>query len=129
MPAPAAKRADRIEGVDVHIVQIDPTTQAPLPHPFSGAIAGGLSADVMIMGEPAATVGSTARNQPAHQPASPGGAFVSPPTNRATISSGSATVLINGKPAARAGDRAVTCNDPVPAPTGTVVAQGTVIVG
>jgi uncharacterized Zn-binding protein involved in type VI secretion len=38
-------------------------------------------------------------------------------------------VLINKKPAARAGDKAQTCNDPVPLPVGTVVATGTVLIG
>jgi uncharacterized Zn-binding protein involved in type VI secretion len=42
---------------------------------------------------------------------------------------GSATVMINGKPAARAGDTAMTCNDPSPLPVGTVVATGTVMIG
>ena len=42
---------------------------------------------------------------------------------------GSATVLINGKMAARNGDTALTCNDPVDMPVGTVVAAGTVMIG
>ena len=41
----------------------------------------------------------------------------------------SATVTIGGQAAARAGDIATTCNDPVDAPVGTVVAAGTVMVG
>ena len=45
------------------------------------------------------------------------------------MSSGSTTVLINGKAAARAGDQAMTCNDPVPMPVGSVVAQSTVLIG
>jgi uncharacterized Zn-binding protein involved in type VI secretion len=54
---------------------------------------------------------------------------VKPPSNRATIIKGSATVFINGKLAARSGDTAMTCNDPVDAPVGTVVAVGTVMIG
>jgi uncharacterized Zn-binding protein involved in type VI secretion len=42
---------------------------------------------------------------------------------------GSATVLINNKPAARAGDKVNTCNDPVPAPNGTIQAVSTVLIG
>jgi uncharacterized Zn-binding protein involved in type VI secretion len=75
----------------------------------------------------AATVQSTATNTPAHIPI--GGSFVVPPKNQATIIKGSATVLINSKAAARSGDTALTCNDPVDAPVGTVVASGTVLIG
>jgi uncharacterized Zn-binding protein involved in type VI secretion len=42
---------------------------------------------------------------------------------------GSPTVLINDKPAARNGDIAMTCNDPVDAPLGTVIATGSVMIG
>ena len=37
--------------------------------------------------------------------------------------------MINGKPAARAGDKALTCNDPADLPAGTVIAVGTVMIG
>ena len=79
------------------------------------------------MGMPAATLNSTATNTPPHIPI--GGTFVKPPSNKATIIKGSATVNINGKPAARSGDTAMTCNDPVDLPVGTVVAVGTVNIG
>jgi uncharacterized Zn-binding protein involved in type VI secretion len=82
--------------------------------------------DVMIMGLPAATIGSMAHNLPPHIPQ--GGPFAKPPTNMATIITGSPAVMINGKPAARSGDTALTCNDPVDLPNGTVVAAGTVLV-
>ena len=52
-----------------------------------------------------------------------------PPTNQGTIITGSATVNINSKAAARSGDTAITCNDPVDMPVGTVVAVGTVNIG
>jgi len=76
----------------------------------------------------AATVGSTATNQPPHIPIG-GPSFQIPPMNQGTIIAGSATVRINGKPAARNGDKANTCNDPTPMPVGTVVAVGTVNIG
>jgi len=101
----------------------------PLPHPFAGVINGGLSADVKIMGQAAAVIGSTADNTPAHVPTAPGTSFQSPPRNKATIQQGSSTVFINGKPAARSGDKAMTCNDPADLPNGTVVATGTVMIG
>jgi uncharacterized Zn-binding protein involved in type VI secretion len=128
MGMPAAKQNDRIVAIDTHLVQPPgPVSPVPTPCPFSGPIAGGLSSDVFINGLPAATVGSTATNTPPHVPV--GGTFVNPPTNRGQVSSGSKTVLINGKAAARAGDQALTCNDPTPMPVGSVVAQSTVLIG
>lgn len=128
MGQPAAKQGDRITAVDIHLIQPPgPSSPIPVPHPFNGIIDGALSSDVKIQNMPAATVNSTATNTPPHIPQ--GGTFVKPPSNRATIITGSATVFINNKPAARSGDTALTCNDPVDAPVGTVVAVGTVNIG
>ncbi|WP_052890455.1 PAAR domain-containing protein [Thermogemmatispora carboxidivorans] len=130
MGQPAAKQGDQITAIDTHIVLIPSpggTLPTPLPHPFTGIINGNLSPNVMIMGLPAATQGSTADNIPPHIPQ--GGLFQRPPTNRGVILTGSATVLINGKPAARNGETAMTCNDPTDMPVGTVVATGTVFIG
>lgn len=130
MGQPAAKQGDQVVAVDMHIVILPaPAPPAPLPHPFSGIINGQLSANVNIMGRPAATKDSTADNSPAHIPTPPGIAFQKPPSNRGTIVVGSATVMINGKPAARNGDTATTCNDPVDLPAGTVIAVGNVFIG
>ncbi len=131
MGQPAAKRGDRVVAVDTHIVMVPgtPPVPTPLPHPFSGVLASGLSPDVKISGLPAATVGSVADNTPPHVPTAPGTAFQRPPANSGTVQQGSATVMINGKPAARAGDKALTCNDPVDLPAGTVVASGSVLIG
>jgi uncharacterized Zn-binding protein involved in type VI secretion len=128
MGLPAAKQGDRIVAKDFHLIQPPgPVSPIVTPHPFSGTINGSLSADVKIMGKPAATIKSTATNTPRHLPI--GGTFVKPPTNRGTIVSGSGRVFINGKPAARSGDTAITCNDPVDLPAGVVVAKGTVFIG
>jgi uncharacterized Zn-binding protein involved in type VI secretion len=128
MGPPAAKQGDKVVAVDTHMIQPPGTSPpVPVPHPFNGIIDGALSSNVKIQGMPAATVNSTATNTPPHVPI--GGSFVIPPKNRATIIKGSATVMINGQPAARAGDTALTCNDPVDAPVGTVVAVGTVNIG
>ena len=81
------------------------------------------------MGLEAATVGSTADNTPTHVPTPPGTAFQNPPSNKATIMTGSTTVMIDGQPAARNGDTAETCNDPSDQTIGTVVATGTVLFG
>jgi uncharacterized Zn-binding protein involved in type VI secretion len=127
MGQPAAKQGDRIVATDMHLVQPPAGPPVLVPHPFSGVIDGRLSGDVNVMGQPAAVQGSTASNTPPHSPL--GGSFVRPPANRATVQAGSATVMINGKPAARAGDVALTCNDPADLPAGTVVASATVLIG
>jgi len=131
MGLPAAKQGDTVVGVDTHIFLIPAAAGAPvptpLPSPFNGILQLNLSTNVLIMGMPAATVGSTAVNMPPHLPQ--GGPFQRPPSNQGEIISGSATVMINGKPAARAGDPARTCNDPVDLPVGSVVAAGTVLIG
>jgi uncharacterized Zn-binding protein involved in type VI secretion len=132
MGQPAAKQGDQVTAIDTHIVMVPSgpsMVPTPLPHPFTGVINGGLSTDVNILGMPAATVGSTADNTPPHLPTPPGVSFQAPPSNKATIKSGSATVNINGKKAARSGDVADTCNDPSDLPAGTVVAVGTVFIG
>jgi uncharacterized Zn-binding protein involved in type VI secretion len=131
MGQPAAKKGDQVVAVDTHMVMVPtPTpTPTPLPHPFTGVIQGALSGDVKVMGQPAATVDSTADNTPPHIPTPPGTSFQSPPSNKATISKGSSTVKINGKAAARMGDPAKTCNDPADLDAGTVVAAGTVLIG
>jgi len=133
MPGPpAAKLGDQVVASDIHIILVPAPPGSPVPtptpHPFAGVITGGCSTNVLIESKPAATLGSTAVNMPPHIPQ--GGPFAKPPTNQGAIMRGSATVLINGKRAARAGDSALTCNDPVDLRVGTVVvAGGTVLIG
>jgi uncharacterized Zn-binding protein involved in type VI secretion len=129
MGQPAANQGDKVVAMDTHIILVPSPggpVPTPIPHPFNGMIDASLSANVMVMGLPAATLGSVADNLPPHIPI--GGSFSKPPTNKAQIITGSPTVMINGKPAARNGDTALTCNDPVDLPNGTVVAIGTVMV-
>jgi uncharacterized Zn-binding protein involved in type VI secretion len=127
MGMPAAKRGDQVLAFDTHkILTVSGPVLVPL-HPFTGVIDGGLSRDVTIDGRPAATVDSTATNTPPHVPL--GGTFVTPPSNKGKITTGSSTVRLNGKAAARNGDTAETCNDPRDLPVGTVAAAGTVVIG
>jgi uncharacterized Zn-binding protein involved in type VI secretion len=131
MGQPAAKQGDQITATDTHIILVPAAAGAPVPTPtplpFMGILQSSLSTNVNIMGQPAATVGSIANNTPPHIPV--GGSFSKPPSNMGQIIQGSPTVMINGQPAARNGDPAMTCNDPVDLPVGTVVAVGTVLIG
>jgi uncharacterized Zn-binding protein involved in type VI secretion len=127
MGQPAAAQGDLVLASDTHLVLVPPGPPTTVLLPFTGALTEGLSADVRIGGRPAAVVGSGARNQPPHAP--PGGTFTRPPSNAATVQSGSTTVRISGRFAARAGDPALTCNDPADAPVGKIVAVGTVRIG
>ena len=131
MGKPIARADDQVLATDIHIVLVPAVAPVPtpLPHVFSGKLDGSLSTSVKANGRPVATIGSTATNQPAHIPPPPGVSFQKPPSNRATVMLGSANVLVQGKPAARAGDTALTCNDPADLPIGSIVAAGTVMVG
>jgi uncharacterized Zn-binding protein involved in type VI secretion len=131
MGLPAAKMGDTVTATDIHIVLVPSPggpVPTPTPLPFNGKICAECSGTVLIDGQPAAVLGSIAQNQPPHVP--PDGTFQVPPTNQATIITGSQRVLIGGLPAARAGDSALTCNDPVPLAAGVVVvADSTVFIG
>jgi uncharacterized Zn-binding protein involved in type VI secretion len=126
----AAKQGDKVVAVDTHIIMVPSPggpVPTPMPMPFNGTLSGALSGNVLIENRAAATKTSTATNAPAHVPA--GGPFQRPPSNKATIQTGSSNVLINNKQAARTGDPALTCNDPADAPNGSVIGSGTVLVG
>jgi uncharacterized Zn-binding protein involved in type VI secretion len=130
MAQPAAKQGDTITATDTHILLVPSPggpVPTPTPMPYSGMLDGALSSDVYVEDMAAATRDSTATNTPSHLPTA--GPFQTPPSNKATVQTGSATVFINDKEAARNGDPAMTCNDPADAPIGTVVAAGTVLVG
>lgn len=130
MGQPAAKLGDTIEATDIHIVLVVEgavEVETPEALPFNGIVDSACSETVFIDGKPAATIGSGATNDPPHIPV--GGPFQIPPSNHATIIEGSTSVFINGKGAARAGDEALTCNDPAPEPRGRVVAESSVLIG
>ena len=132
MGQPIAKQDDQVVAVDTHIVMVPAgpsMVPTPLPHPFAGKLDGGLVQTVKVGGSPVATVDSTATNSPAHIATPPGTQFQSPPADQGTVKMGSQTVKIGGKACARASDIVETCNDPVDAPVGQIVAAGTVLVG
>jgi len=130
MSVPAAKQDDEVVGLDTHVVMIPSPggpVPTPVPMPFVGQLSDALSGSVFIDNKAAAVKGSTAQNQPQHIPA--GGPFQNPPSNQATVDAGSATVFVENNAAARMGDPAKTCNDPVDAPNGVVIASASVYIG
>jgi uncharacterized Zn-binding protein involved in type VI secretion len=132
MGQPAANGSSTVTALDTHIVMVPSPggpIPTPLPHPFSGRLDGALVSSVKIGGQPAAVVGSTASNAPAHIPTPPGTSFQKPPANRGTVAIGSSSVRIGGQAAARNGDPVTTCNDPADLPAGQIIAVGTVRVG
>ncbi len=130
MGKPAAKKGDKVVGIDTHIVML-PSPAGPMPSPtpmpFNGILIGELASTVFVDGAAVALEGSKAQNVPPHLPT--GGPFQKLPKNEATISRASTTVLVDGKGIARAADSARTCNEPADADNGTVVAVSTVFVG
>ena len=123
MPSDAATQADRIVAIDTHMAN-----GAPVSVPFDGKLDGELSPDVLVEHRPIATVGTTATNTSPHVPPA-GKSFDRPPSNRARVIAGSATVLANNRQVARDGDTAETCNDPDDEPAGSIIAACTVKVG
>jgi uncharacterized Zn-binding protein involved in type VI secretion len=129
MGQPAAKKGDRIEGKDNHLVKFPNGVVQIMPLDFKGIIADGVSPNVKILGAAAAMEGSAAKNQPEHKlMLAPGQDFVMQPNNQGKIANGSTTVRINGKPAARNNDEADTCHDAPGAPP-KVIAAGSVLIG
>jgi uncharacterized Zn-binding protein involved in type VI secretion len=132
MALPVANGSFTVVGSDTHVVLV-PTSggpvPVPLPHAFAGRLRASLCPSVKIGGQPAATEGSVAQNQPAHIPTAPGTAFQRPPANRGSVAMGSPTVKIGGRACARSGDPVNTCNDPADAPVGRIVGAGTVRAG
>ncbi|MEZ4444879.1 MAG: PAAR domain-containing protein [Polyangiaceae bacterium] len=126
----AAKLGDRVVAVDTHILLVPSPggpVATPTPCPFDGKLVERLCRDVLIDNLPVATEESVALNVVPHIPTA--GPFQRPPSNRGTVKSGCATVLAGGRKIARLGDTVETCNDPLDAPRGCVLATSTVKVG
>ena len=91
MRQPAAKQGDQIVASDTHIAMFPAGTAevaTPVPHPFNGVIRGDVSANVNIMGKPAATARSLASDD-AHPLIPPGATrFQKPPANQAKLTKG-----------------------------------------
>jgi RHS repeat-associated protein len=146
----ASSWLDLVVGADIHI-ELVPTPAGPVPTPFphpfiglvgdpagavvsevqtatvslaTGGLIGCVSGKTLINGLPAATTSTVAKNTPTllHVPLPPGAAFQKPPAGEAKLPLGSLTVTIGGANAVRGADPALSCSDPVPLLTSSVVA-------
>lgn len=112
MGTPAIREGDKITGIcPNHLVPSGSGTAPAGPLGFSAAIGDGIVGSVLIGGKPAAVIGASGTNKPAH----PG--IVDQPFATATnqvgrITSGSPTVLIGGKAAATVASTATCCVAP-----------------
>jgi len=124
-----AAQDDRVMGMDVHIMVIPSgpgTTTSPLPHPFIGKLADGLSDDVSIGDKKAAVKGSKAKHDdPTHMQLPGTIKFQSSPKKEGEITDGtSPSVRIDGKEAAVIGSLVTTCNEIGARNNSTVIAAG-----
>lgn len=110
MSPAAAKAGDKIEVKEMHPVQKGNST-VPTTFTFTAIINGNLSKNVLIEGDAAATIGSTATQDADHSPEDSAATITPPPLNTGTVTSGSGSVLINGKAAARHRDSASGCTN------------------
>jgi uncharacterized Zn-binding protein involved in type VI secretion len=112
MGVPAAVLGDQVSAnCPGHLIP-NPATGAPQPSPpipFTAPLSQGLSTSVLICGKPAAVAGSAGSNVPPHVGLHPSDPFFPPAAQTATVSGGSASVLIGGAPAARSGAPATVC--------------------
>lgn len=112
MGSPAIVLGDRISGVcAIHQIP-NPATGAPQPAPpmpFSAPLVNGLESTVLILGKPAAVLGSSGLNAPPHVGLHPADPFMVPTMQEGRIVSGSTSVLFGGKPAANATSNATCC--------------------
>ena len=124
---PAARVGDMVMQDTPHChAPIHPPAPVPTPVPHPGLplpiVTGAFN--VLIGGQPAATVGSTTG------PCMTAGCVPAGPGN---VVMGSATVMVGGMPAARITDMTMhpTCVAPIPGPKGTILPPGcpTVMIG
>jgi len=99
-----ARRADTVLATDTHVVN-----GATVKLPFVGPLTVGLVESVLVNGRAIAVDGSIALNMPPPHPGSNQGRVVA-----------ARNVTAGGRPVACVGDKAITCNQPVDLPVGTV---------
>jgi len=146
---PAATWMDLVVGVDVHVVLVPSPAgpvPTPLPHPFlgmtgdpvgaavsaaveplmslcSGSSGTSKSGSILINGLPRMTTADLSKNVSLlpHIPTPPGTGFVTAPSGDGLHKLGSMSVMAGGASAVRLGELVMSCSDPAPLPTSTVV--------
>lgn len=114
MSGPAIVQNDRIVG-QCPIHQIPSPSGAPQPSPplpFSAPLTLGLATNVQIGGKPAAVLGSSGYNSPAHAGLHASDPYMVAMVQVGRVATGSSTVLIEGKPAATAQSACTCCVTP-----------------
>jgi uncharacterized Zn-binding protein involved in type VI secretion len=129
MGTPAAVMGDQVTATCmVHQIP-NPTTGAPQPAPplpFAAPLLTGLATRTFIGGKAAAVQGSSGVNTPPHPGLHASDPFMTPTTQQARVTVGSASVLIEGKPAARTGSTCTVCAN---APGQLTGSAATVLIG
>jgi uncharacterized Zn-binding protein involved in type VI secretion len=125
-----AAAGDKVMGFDIHNMHVPSasgTTVVPLPHPFIGKLAEGLSDNVKINGHNAATKGSRAKHDdPVHNQLPGTVKFDKGPAKEGEVTGGTAkSVKINGREAAVTGSTVTTCNDTGAKDNSVIMAPGT----
>jgi uncharacterized Zn-binding protein involved in type VI secretion len=114
MGSPAIVQGDRVTGNCVHQVPT-PSSGAPQPGPpmpFSAPLTTGLASRVLIGNRPAAVVGSSGVNTPAHVGLHATDPYAVPAMQVGRIVRGSTSVVIENRPAATAASNATCCMTP-----------------
>ncbi len=115
MGEPAIVQGDLVTGTcAIHQIP-NPATGAPQPAPplpFSAPLTMALCPNVLIMGRPAAVVGSWGLNSTPHVGLHATDPFLVPTQQKATITGGSPTVFFGGKPAAKKAPPPMLCATP-----------------
>jgi len=112
MGQPAAVMGDKVTATCAAHQIPNPASGVPQPAPpmpFSAPLIQNLAPTVQIAGKPAAVVGSSGLNMPPHVGLHASDPFMAPPTQMATVTAGSTSVLIEGKPAAKTGSACTVC--------------------
>jgi uncharacterized Zn-binding protein involved in type VI secretion len=129
MGEPAAVAGDRVTATcTVHQIP-NPASGAPQPAPpmpFSAPLVRSLAGSVRIGGKQAVVAGSSGQATPPHVGLHASDPFLTPTTQIATVTGGSATVLFEGKPAAKTGSPCTVCAG---APGQLVGTATTVLIG
>ena len=116
MGTPAIVQGDMVTGsCPVHQIP-NPASgvpqPSPAPMPFSAPLLQGLCMNVLIMGKPAAVIGSEGLNTPPHVGLHASDPFMVPIQQKGRILGGSPTVMFGGKPAAKPTPPPMMCMSP-----------------